>query len=317
MPIVRKWVHTGHIGDTSGPPLEIPVRKAKGARSWRTRLSCLWRVLLFATTLEVGRAKRVSNRRVCFRFSEGGRCPFGAPEMGIRPPPRRDQPISTTRCPSPSAATTSGSDRENASTSASRRQLPRRTQIRRGGSWLSTTNLMRRGSPHGSCGRRHRRSPPQLAWGHRPKLPRSVWPRDQGMSRRIPPRFAGGESIQPPDAACEDVADGANAPRVGGVFVVLGHGRAECAMPRPLYFRGPKVGLPNRGRMLGGAMKNLAAPPEGGTARTVDRRPKSAEMREVNAQARRRREPTRPAAPRSATAPGAGIGFEFHSTTYE
>jgi hypothetical protein len=35
------------------------------------------------------------------------------------------------------------------------------------------------------------------------------------------------------------------------VFVVVGHGRAECAMPLPLYFRGPKAGLPNRGRMFG------------------------------------------------------------------
>jgi hypothetical protein len=43
------------------------------------------------------------------------------------------------------------------------------------------------------------------------------------MSRRIPRRFAGGESIQPPDAACEDVADGADATRIGGVFVVVGH----------------------------------------------------------------------------------------------
>ena len=54
--------------------------------------------------------------------------------------------------------------------------------------------------------------------------------------------------LQAPDAACEDVADGADAPRVGGVFVVVGHGRAECAMPLPLYFRGPKAGLPNRRR---------------------------------------------------------------------
>ena len=35
MPIVRKWVHAGHIRATSGPPLEIPVRKAKDARSPR------------------------------------------------------------------------------------------------------------------------------------------------------------------------------------------------------------------------------------------------------------------------------------------
>jgi len=41
---------------------------------------------------------------------------------------------------------------------------------------------------------------------------------------------------QSPDAACEDVADGADAPRVGGVFV-------------------PET--------------NLAAPPEGDTARGV------------------------------------------------
>ena len=36
-----------------GPPLEIPAHKAKDAPPWRTRLSCVWRGLLFATTLEI------------------------------------------------------------------------------------------------------------------------------------------------------------------------------------------------------------------------------------------------------------------------
>jgi hypothetical protein len=45
----------------SGPPLENAAHKAKDAPSWRTRLSCVWRGLLFATTLEVGRAGRVLN----------------------------------------------------------------------------------------------------------------------------------------------------------------------------------------------------------------------------------------------------------------
>jgi hypothetical protein len=36
------------------------------------------------------------------------------------------------------------------------------------------------------------------------------------------------------------------------VVVAVGHGRAEGAMPLPLYFRGPEASLPNRGRMLAG-----------------------------------------------------------------
>ena len=53
---------TGH----PGPPLETAAQKAKDAPSWRTRLSCVWRGLLFATTLEVGRAEQTSNRRLGF-----------------------------------------------------------------------------------------------------------------------------------------------------------------------------------------------------------------------------------------------------------
>ena len=53
----------------SGPPLEIPVHKAKDAPSslitviWirRTRLSCVWRGLLFATPLEVVLDRRRSD----------------------------------------------------------------------------------------------------------------------------------------------------------------------------------------------------------------------------------------------------------------
>jgi hypothetical protein len=45
-----------------GPRLENAAKKAKDAPSLRTRLSCVWRGLLFATTLEVVRAEQVSNR---------------------------------------------------------------------------------------------------------------------------------------------------------------------------------------------------------------------------------------------------------------
>jgi hypothetical protein len=150
--------------------------------------------------------------------------------------------------------------------------------------------------------------PPHLACGHRPELPAlgfHVEPNsgrghrassERGLSAtgtvtldsatrsRIVVGCRGGfrddspvaHVVQAPDAACEDVADGADAPRVGGVVVMVGHGRAEGAVPLPLYFRGPEASLPNRGRMFresGGATaapnENLAAPPEGDTARSV------------------------------------------------
>jgi len=58
------------------------------------------------------------------------------------------------------------------------------------------------------------------------------------------------ESIKAADVARDDVADGADAPRVGGGVVVVGHGRAEGVVPLPLYFRAPEASLPNRGRMF-------------------------------------------------------------------
>jgi hypothetical protein len=49
-----------------GPPLENAAHKAKDAPSLRTRLSCVWRGLLFATTLEVVRAEQASTRKLGF-----------------------------------------------------------------------------------------------------------------------------------------------------------------------------------------------------------------------------------------------------------
>ena len=46
-----------------GPPLEIAAQKAKDAPSWRTRLSCVWRGLLFAAPLEIEVAALVDRVR--------------------------------------------------------------------------------------------------------------------------------------------------------------------------------------------------------------------------------------------------------------
>ena len=79
-------------------------------------------------------------------------------------------------------------------------------------------------------------------------------------------------------------------------------------------FKGQPAGfggssLPAESKPSGFWPKNLAAPPEGDTARSVVAGARPAEMRRLNDQ-RRRREPIRPAAPSSAAAPGAGTSVK-------
>ena len=76
------------------PTLEFPANKAKDAPSWRTRLSCVWRGLLFATTLEVetfrARERRMSRETLARRGearhrSDSSLAHSGRPRVAQRP----------------------------------------------------------------------------------------------------------------------------------------------------------------------------------------------------------------------------------------